>query len=139
MGREVAMEQESCAKPWRRPVGVTPTRRQGSGGQGALDKLDEPPSLLALRAAVDNLLPRVDLPDVLLGCARRGGLRRVRVRRCLVELWRAGRHTSAELAELRSVAPFHCLPRRRAGEPTPARTRERATARHLPKLTPIAK
>ena len=35
----------------------------------ALDKLDEPPSLLALRAAVDNLLPRVDLPDVLLEVA----------------------------------------------------------------------
>jgi hypothetical protein len=32
----------------------------------ALDKLDEPPSLLVLRAAVDELLPRVDLPDVLL-------------------------------------------------------------------------
>ncbi len=35
----------------------------------ALDRLDEPPSLLALRAAVDDLLPRVDLPDVLLEVA----------------------------------------------------------------------
>ncbi len=35
----------------------------------ALDKLDEPPSLLALRAAVDAMLPRVDLPDVLLDVA----------------------------------------------------------------------
>jgi TnpA family transposase len=35
----------------------------------ALDKLDEPPSLLALRVAVDGLLPRVDLPDVLLEVA----------------------------------------------------------------------
>ena len=35
----------------------------------ALDKLDEPPSLLALRAAVDDLLPRIDLPDVLLEVA----------------------------------------------------------------------
>ncbi len=35
----------------------------------ALDKLDEPASLLALRAAVDDLLPRVDLPDVLLEVA----------------------------------------------------------------------
>jgi len=34
-----------------------------------LDRLDEPPSLLALRAAVDDLLPRVDLPDVLLEVA----------------------------------------------------------------------
>jgi len=34
-----------------------------------LDKLEEPPSLLALRAAVDDLLPRVDLPDVLLEVA----------------------------------------------------------------------
>jgi len=35
----------------------------------ALEKLDEPASLLALRAAVDDLLPRVDLPDVLLEVA----------------------------------------------------------------------
>jgi len=35
----------------------------------ALDKLDEAPSLIALRAAVDELLPRVDLPDVLLEVA----------------------------------------------------------------------
>jgi len=34
-----------------------------------LDRLDEPPSLLALRAAVDDLLPRADLPDVLLEVA----------------------------------------------------------------------
>lgn len=34
-----------------------------------LDRLDEPPSLLELRAAVDDLLPRVDLPDVLLEVA----------------------------------------------------------------------
>lgn len=35
----------------------------------ALDKLDEPASLIALRSAVDDLLPRVDLPDVLLEVA----------------------------------------------------------------------
>ncbi len=35
----------------------------------ALDRLDDPPSLLALRAAVDALLPRVDLPEVLLEIA----------------------------------------------------------------------
>jgi Tn3 transposase DDE domain len=35
----------------------------------ALDKLDEPPSLVTLRTAVDDLLPRVDLPDVLLEVA----------------------------------------------------------------------
>jgi len=35
----------------------------------ALDRLDEPPSLLGLRAAVDGLLPPVDLPDVLLEVA----------------------------------------------------------------------
>lgn len=34
-----------------------------------LDHLDEPTSLLALRAAVDALLPQVDLPDVLLEVA----------------------------------------------------------------------
>jgi len=34
-----------------------------------LDRLDEPPTLLALRAAVDDVLPRVDLPDVLLEVA----------------------------------------------------------------------
>ncbi len=31
----------------------------------ALDRLEEPPSLLGLRAAVDALLPRVDLPEIL--------------------------------------------------------------------------
>jgi hypothetical protein len=31
----------------------------------ALDRLEEPPSLLELRAAVDALLPRVDLPEIL--------------------------------------------------------------------------
>ncbi len=35
----------------------------------ALDKLDEPASLVALRTSVDDLLPRVDLPDVLLEVA----------------------------------------------------------------------
>ena len=34
-----------------------------------LDKLEEPASLIALRAAVDALLPRVDLPEVLLEVA----------------------------------------------------------------------
>jgi len=31
-----------------------------------LDKIDEPPSLIALRAAVDALLPRLDLPELIL-------------------------------------------------------------------------
>ncbi len=35
----------------------------------ALDRLDEPPSLLTLRATIDALLPRVDLPDLLLEVA----------------------------------------------------------------------
>jgi len=35
----------------------------------ALDRLEEPPTLAALRAAVDALLPSVDLPDVLLEVA----------------------------------------------------------------------
>ncbi len=35
----------------------------------ALDRLEEPPTLAAPRAAVDALLPRVDLPDVLLEVA----------------------------------------------------------------------
>ena len=35
----------------------------------ALDRLDEPSSLLELRAAVDARLPRVDLPDILLEVA----------------------------------------------------------------------
>ena len=30
-----------------------------------LDKLDEPPSLIALREQVDALLPRIDLTDAL--------------------------------------------------------------------------
>ncbi len=44
----------------------------------------------------------------------------------LVELWRAGKHTSAELAELFSVARstvYRAV--QRAGEPTPARARRR--------------
>src|SRR5262249_37659898 len=36
-----------------------------------LDKLDEPPSLSALRAAIAARLPRVDLPDLLLEIAER--------------------------------------------------------------------
>jgi TnpA family transposase len=39
----------------------------------SLDKLDEPPSLLALRTAVTALLPRVDLPEILLEIAARTG------------------------------------------------------------------
>ncbi|HHM5306967.1 TPA: Tn3 family transposase [Pseudomonas aeruginosa] len=40
---------------------------------GALDKLDEPCSLLQLRAAVSDLMPRVDLPEILLEIAARTG------------------------------------------------------------------
>ncbi len=36
-----------------------------------LDKLEEPPSLIALRAAVVARLPRVDLPEMLLEIAAR--------------------------------------------------------------------
>ena len=38
-----------------------------------LDRLDEPPSLLALRAAVAARLPKVDLPEILLEIAARTG------------------------------------------------------------------
>lgn len=38
-----------------------------------LDKLEEPPSLLRLRALVDALLPRVDLPELLLEIHQRTG------------------------------------------------------------------
>ncbi|HEY4046823.1 MAG TPA: Tn3 family transposase [Acidobacteriaceae bacterium] len=38
-----------------------------------LDKLEEPASLLALRAAVASLLPRVDLPEILVEIAARTG------------------------------------------------------------------
>lgn len=38
-----------------------------------LDKLEEPPSLLALRDAVATRLPRVDLPEILLEIASRTG------------------------------------------------------------------
>jgi TnpA family transposase len=40
----------------------------------ALDKLEEPPSLIALRAAVTARLPRVDLPELLLEIHARTGL-----------------------------------------------------------------
>lgn len=40
---------------------------------GALDKLEEPPSLLQLRAAIADLMPRVDLPEILLEIAARTG------------------------------------------------------------------
>ena len=40
---------------------------------GTLDKLDEPPSLLQLRAAVADLMPHVDLPEILLEVAARTG------------------------------------------------------------------
>jgi TnpA family transposase len=39
----------------------------------ALDKLDEPPSLVALRTAVDARMPRVDLPELLLEMHARTG------------------------------------------------------------------
>ncbi|MGF6604885.1 TnpA family transposase [Paraburkholderia sp. GAS448] len=38
-----------------------------------LDKLDEPPSLVALRAEVKSRMPRVDLPEILLEIAARTG------------------------------------------------------------------
>jgi hypothetical protein len=37
------------------------------------DKLDEPPSLVALRAEVKSRMPRVDLPEILLEIAARTG------------------------------------------------------------------
>ncbi len=40
---------------------------------GALEKLEEPSSLLQLRAAVADLMPRVDLPEILLEIAARTG------------------------------------------------------------------
>lgn len=40
---------------------------------GTLDKLEEPASLLQLRAAVADLMPRVDLPEILLEIAQRTG------------------------------------------------------------------
>ena len=40
---------------------------------GALEKLEEPNSLLQLRAAVADLMPRVDLPEILLEIAARTG------------------------------------------------------------------
>ena len=39
----------------------------------AIDKLDEPESLIRLRAAVNALLPRVDLPEILIEIATRTG------------------------------------------------------------------
>lgn len=39
----------------------------------ALDKLDEPASLIAFRAAAAARMPRVDLPEVLLGMHARTG------------------------------------------------------------------
>jgi hypothetical protein len=38
-----------------------------------LDKLDDPPSLIRLREAVNSRLPRVDLPEILLEIAARTG------------------------------------------------------------------
>jgi TnpA family transposase len=49
---------------------------QIDGGElvlSALDKLDEPPSLVALRKAVDARMPRVDLPELLLEMHARTG------------------------------------------------------------------
>ncbi|MGH2926877.1 MAG: Tn3 family transposase, partial [Solirubrobacteraceae bacterium] len=49
---------------------------QVDGGElvlSALDKLDEPPSLIALRKAVDVRMPRVDLPELLLEMHARTG------------------------------------------------------------------
>ena len=49
---------------------------QIDGGElslSALDKLDEPPSLVALRKAVDAQMPRVDLPELLLEMHARTG------------------------------------------------------------------
>ena len=52
-------------------------RIEGDGGAdlvlSPLDKLDEPPSLVALRAAVAVRLPRVDLPEILLEIHARTG------------------------------------------------------------------
>ena len=52
------------------------TRIESTKGQDALvltglDKLEEPPSLVQLRAAVNARLPRVDLPEILLEIAAR--------------------------------------------------------------------
>ena len=54
---------------------VTITKKDGKSKLilSGLDKLEEPPSLLQLRAQVDALLPRVDLPDLLLEIHQRTG------------------------------------------------------------------
>jgi TnpA family transposase len=81
LGRQVtaAAEWEQLGhqldEAYRRTAGNLPTnaavRIEAVAGRDTLiltplDKLDEPPGLLALRRAVAALLPRVDLPDILL-------------------------------------------------------------------------
>jgi len=53
-------------------------RIERTGGRDRLvltpfDKLDDPPSLLALRVHVAQLLPRIDLPEALLEIHARTG------------------------------------------------------------------
>jgi hypothetical protein len=59
------------------PAGTAMRLRTGEGPGlvlAALDKLDEPPSLVAPRAAVAARMPRVDLPEILLEIHARTGL-----------------------------------------------------------------
>lgn len=66
---------------WRAAAEMLPasTAMRLRGGEdpglvlAALDKLDEPPSLVALRAAVAARMPRVDLPEILLEIHARTG------------------------------------------------------------------
>ena len=72
---DAAYRQVAARLPVNTAVRVEP--RAGDGKDElvltALDRLEEPASLVALRAAVQARLPRVDLPEVLLEIAARTG------------------------------------------------------------------
>ncbi len=59
--------------PHNDAVRIEQTDGQAELVVSALDKLDEPPTLVALREAVKARLPRVDLPEILLEMAARTG------------------------------------------------------------------
>ena len=73
---DLAYRETAARVPGNPAVAIVSTPGGPDLSVGPLEKIEEPPSLAALRAAVDARLPRLDLPELHAGGACAHGLRR---------------------------------------------------------------
>ena len=70
---DLAYRQTADRVPSNSAVTIVSTSAGADLSVERLDKIEEPPSLVALRAAVDARLPRLDLPELILEMHARTG------------------------------------------------------------------